>query len=50
MNIAVNIKKLREKQGFIQKRVDSELGIGYSNYNKMENGAKDFFHKNIAAL
>jgi len=41
MDIAANIKKLREKQGFIQKQVASELGIGYSNYNKMENGARE---------
>jgi len=41
MDVAINIKKLREKQGLIQKQVASELGIGYSNYNKMENGARE---------
>ena len=41
MNIATNIKRLREQQGFIQKQVALELGIGYSNYNKMENGARE---------
>jgi Predicted transcription factor, homolog of eukaryotic MBF1 len=41
MDIAANIKQLRERQGFIQKQVALELGIGYSNYNKMENGARE---------
>jgi len=41
MDIAANIKKLREQQGMIQKQVASELGIGYSNYNKMENGMRE---------
>lgn len=41
MDIAANIKKLREQQGLIQKQVAAELGIGYSNYNKMENGTRE---------
>jgi len=41
MDIAANIKRLREQQGWIQKQVAAELGIGYSNYNKMENGARE---------
>ncbi|GAE82754.1 helix-turn-helix domain-containing protein [Bacteroides reticulotermitis] len=39
MDIATNIRRLREQQGLIQKQVVHELGIGYSNYNKMENGS-----------
>ena len=41
MDIAANIRRLREQQGWIQKQVAAELGIGYSNYNKMENGARE---------
>ena len=41
MDIAGNIKRLREQQGWIQKQVAMDLGIGYSNYNKMENGARE---------
>ena len=41
MDIAANIKRLREQQGLIQKQVAAELGIGYSNYNKMENGIRE---------
>ena len=41
MDIAANIKRLREQQGWIQKQVAMDLGIGYSNYNKMENGARE---------
>jgi|WetSurMetagenome_2_1015567.scaffolds.fasta_scaffold1072923_1 transcriptional regulator with XRE-family HTH domain len=41
MDIAANIKKLREEKNLIQKQVASELGIGYSNYNKMENGSRE---------
>lgn len=41
MDFAENIKRLREQQGLIQKQVALELGIGYSNYNKMENGVRE---------
>jgi len=41
MDISANIKKLREEKGLIQKQVAAELGIGYSNYNKMENGIRE---------
>lgn len=41
MDFAANIKRLREQQGLIQKQVAHELGIGYSNYNKMENGVRE---------
>ncbi|BDS10665.1 helix-turn-helix transcriptional regulator [Aureispira anguillae] len=38
MSISNNIKLLREKKGLLQKQVALELGIGYSNYNKLEKG------------
>jgi transcriptional regulator with XRE-family HTH domain len=41
MDITANIKRLREQHGLIQKQVAAELGIGYSNYNKMENGQRE---------
>ena len=41
MDISANIKRLSEQQGSIQKQVVMELSIGYSNYNKMENGARE---------
>ena len=41
MDIANNIRKLREDRDFTQKQIAAELGIGYSNYNKMENGFRE---------
>ncbi|MBW6481216.1 MAG: helix-turn-helix domain-containing protein [Bacteroidales bacterium] len=41
MSIGANIKKLREQSGLLQKQVASELGIGYTNYNKLENGNRE---------
>lgn len=41
MNIGANIKKLREQRGLLQKQVAAEVGIGYSNYNKLENGGRE---------
>jgi transcriptional regulator with XRE-family HTH domain len=41
MNLGSNIKKIREKKGLLQKQVASELGIGHTNYNKMENGNRE---------
>jgi transcriptional regulator with XRE-family HTH domain len=38
--IARNIKKLRENRGLLQKQVAAELDIGYSIYNKIENGQR----------
>ncbi|MFT5647603.1 MAG: transcriptional regulator with XRE-family HTH domain [Aureispira sp.] len=38
MSISNNIKLLREQKGLLQKQVALELGIGYSNYNKLEKG------------
>lgn len=41
MDIGQNLKKIREKHGWLQKQVASELEIGYSNYNKIERGARE---------
>ena len=41
MNIGANIKKIREQKELLQKQVASDLGIGYTNYNKMENGYRE---------
>jgi len=38
MNVAKNIKKLREKQGMLQKQVALEIGLKPAHYNKIENG------------
>ena len=41
MNVGANIKKLREQMGLLQKQVASDLDIGYTNYNKLENGVRE---------
>jgi len=41
MGIGLNIKKIRGQKGLLQKQVANELGIGYTNYNKMENGNRE---------
>lgn len=41
MNIGDNLKKIREKHNMLQKQVAAELEIGYSNYNKIERGARE---------
>lgn len=35
------IKRIREDKGLMQKEVSAHLGIGNSNYNKLENGHRD---------
>lgn len=41
MSLGDNIKKIREQKGLLQKQVANELGIGYTNYNKMENSNRE---------
>lgn len=41
MNIAANIKRLREEKGKLQKEVAAEVGLGISHYNKIENGQRE---------
>ena len=41
MNIAENLKKIREQRGYQQKQVALEIGIGTTNYNRIENGQRE---------
>ncbi|MEZ5045298.1 MAG: helix-turn-helix transcriptional regulator [Saprospiraceae bacterium] len=41
MEMGKIIKKIREDKGFMQKEVSAHLGIGNSNYNKLENGKRE---------
>jgi len=41
MTLGQKIKKIRESKGLLQKQVAANLDIGYTNYNKMENGARE---------
>jgi transcriptional regulator with XRE-family HTH domain len=38
MNIAENIKRIREDNGFMQKQVYNEIGLKAAHYNKLEKG------------
>ncbi len=50
MSLANNIKKLREDKGLRQKEVANALEIGYSNYNKIENGIREISVKELQRL
>ncbi|MEN0052006.1 MAG: helix-turn-helix transcriptional regulator [Bacteroidota bacterium] len=41
MNLADNIRELRLKKGILQKQVATEIGMGISHYNKIENGQRE---------
>ncbi len=41
MNLGSTIKKIREQKGLLQKQVAVTLGIGHTNYNKMENDNRE---------
>ena len=41
MNIADNIKVIREKQGLLQKEVALHIGVDKSTYSKIENGLRE---------
>ena len=41
MKLGTTIKKIREQKGMLQKQVATELGIGNTNYNKLENGIRE---------
>ena len=41
MEIGKIIKRIRQEKGFMQKEVAAHLGIGTSNYNKLENGRRE---------
>ena len=42
MDIAKNIKKLREERGLMQKEVANAVGVHPSNFSKMEKGEREF--------
>jgi transcriptional regulator with XRE-family HTH domain len=42
MQIAQNVKKLREDKGLLQKEIALTIGIHPSNYSKMEKGERVF--------
>lgn len=50
MSLANNIKQLREDKGLRQKEVANALDIGYSNYNKIENGNREISVKELQRL
>ena len=50
MSTGTNIKKLREQKGLLQKQVAEELGIGNSNYSKIENGIREITVKELQNL
>ncbi|MEC3877940.1 helix-turn-helix domain-containing protein [Chryseobacterium salviniae] len=41
MDLGQNIKALREQKGLLQKQVATEIGLGISHYNKIENGQRE---------
>lgn len=41
MSLAENIKKIRENKGLRQKEVSNAINIGYTSYNKVENGSRE---------
>jgi len=41
MSLSINIKRLREEKGLLQKQVASQVGLGISHYSKIENGQRD---------
>ena len=50
MSLGSTIKKIREQKGLLQKQVASELNIGPSNYNKLENGIREPSVKELQQL
>ncbi len=42
MQLAKNVKKLRENKGLMQKEVANAVGVHPSNYSKMEKGEREF--------
>jgi len=50
MEIGKTIKKIREQKGLLQKQVAAQLGIGQTNYNKLENGGREPSVKELQGL
>lgn len=41
MNLATNIKAIREKKGFLQKEIASHINVDKSTYSKIERGIRE---------
>ncbi|KAA1240360.1 helix-turn-helix domain-containing protein [Aquimarina sp. RZ0] len=41
MSLADNIKRIREDKGLRQKEVANAIDMGYTSYNKVENGSRE---------
>lgn len=50
MHIGEKIRLIREQRGMLQKQIANEIGIGYSNYNKLENGGRDASVEELSKL
>lgn len=50
MSLSDSIKKIREERGLRQKEVANAIDIGYSNYNKIENGVREISVKELQRL
>jgi transcriptional regulator with XRE-family HTH domain len=50
MGLGSTIKKIREQKGMLQKQVAAELGIGHTNYNKLENDNREPSVKELQLL
>lgn len=50
MQTGAIIKRVREDKGLMQKEVSAYLGIGNSNYNKLENGHRDLSVEELQKL
>ena len=50
MDLGNVIRKIREQKGFLQKQVAAELGIGVTNYNKLEKSNREPSVKELQKL
>lgn len=50
MSLADNIKKIREDKGLRQKEVSNAIDMGYTSYNKVENGSRDISVEELKRL
>lgn len=50
MELGSIIRQIREQKGFLQKQVAAELGIGNTNYNKLEKGNREPSVKELQLL
>lgn len=50
MSLGLTIRKIREQKNMLQKQVAADLEIGYTNYNKLENGNREPSVKELQML